>query len=671
MIGGNGDLPVDRLTLRRMLASIKHRGPDQFGVYLYEGTERWLGLGSARLSIIDLNHGQQPIRNEDGTLWIVFNGEVFNYLRLRKRLVEQGHSFATASDTEVVLHLFEEYGPECVTHMNGQFALAIWNEREETLFLARDRCGVRPLYYAERASTLVFASEIKAILASGAIGAELDPVAIDQAFTYWSTLTPRTAFRGIRSLPPGHWMVVDSSGSVRCEEYWRLSFPAAGMEESLDMEDASGELRDLLVDATSLRLRSDVPVGAYLSGGLDSSCVAAIAQQVAGSRLETFSIAFADEQFDESSFQTEMARFLGTNHHLIRCTGNDIGRVFPEVVWHAEAPLLRTAPAPMYLLSELVHDLGFKVVLTGEGADEFLAGYDVFKEAKIRRFWARQASSTARPMLLRRLYPYIASLSATNGAYAQKFFGQSLGETCRPSYSHDPRWRTTARTKRLFSDSLRSAVARCRTPGEDDPACDVTLPEEFGAFGALAQAQYIEATVFLPEYLLSSQGDRMAMAHSVEGRFPFLDHRLIEFCNRLAPRAKLSGLDEKHVLKRAVRDLVPEGICNRPKQPYRAPICGAFFPEGKPLDWVAEALSSRALDAAGCFDSRAVDMLAKKAQRSGFLGETDEMALAGVLSTQLVHRRFIAEFPSVTPLSDETVKTVCRNRDSRRGALLS
>jgi len=652
-----GDSSIDEPLLRRMLGTIRHRGPDQFGLYTFRGTNGSVGLGNARLSIIDLDGGQQPICNEDGTKWIVFNGEIFNYPELSEQLRSQGHHLATDCDTEVIIHLFEQYGPDCVQHLNGQFALAIWDERAEELFLARDRCGIRPLFYTETDGGLVFGSEIKSLLAHPRVSAELDPVTLDQIFTYWCPLSPRSAFRGIRTLPPGQWLLAGSDGRIRTERYWQLTFPAAGMQSDLRPEDAAEQLRQLLIDATRIRLRADVPVGAYLSGGLDSSAITALIHRYTNNRLDSFSIAFTDAAFDESRFQRQMAKHLGTRHHLITCSGADVGRVFPEVIWHTETPITRTSPAPLYLLSELVGKHRFKVVLTGEGADEFLAGYNIFKENKIRRFWARQPESKWRPALLQRLYPYIGNLRGGGAAYLERFFAQGLENTPYACYSHQVRWRNTGRARRLFSPELRAAVEEAGRV-----SAEFALPARFATFPPLARAQYLEATIFLPEYLLCSQGDRMAMAHSVEGRFPFLDHRVIEFCNRLPPRLKLCGLNEKHVLKEAVRDLLPEVVWNRPKQPYRAPIHKSFFRDGKPLDWVADVLSPQSVAAAGYFDPGATAMLLGKLERFDALSETDDMALAGVLSTQLVHRQFVSEYRAPSPINeDDDVKTVIRN----------
>jgi asparagine synthase (glutamine-hydrolysing) len=577
--------PITQTQLRAMLGAIRHRGPDQFGVYVYQDEQDGVGLGSARLSIIDLGGGQQPISNEDGTLWIIFNGEIFNYVELTPEVERLGHHLATSSDTEIIIHLYEEYGPDCVHHLNGQFAFAIWDERERSLFIARDRLGIRPVYYTEQDGALLFASEIKALLTDERVTAVLDPLALDQIFTYWSPIAPRTAFQGIHTLPPGHWLLAKAGEPLRIERYWQPTFPTKGDGTTLDcsLDEAAQSLRELLVDATQIRLRADVPVGAYLSGGLDSSAITALIRHYTGNRLETFSIAFTDEAFDESPFQYQMADHLGTDHHLVTASHRDIGEAFPDVVWHTEVPITRTSPVPLYLLSRLVRETNFKVVLTGEGSDEFLGGYNIFKENKIRRFWAKDPDSAMRPALLSKLYPYIGGLSQGNDAYLRKFFGHDLENVADPYYSHAIRWRNTGRTKRMFAGELQAALDGVVT---ERPF----LPPQFADWTPLAQAQYLEITVFMAEYLLSSQGDRVGMAHSVEGRFPFLDYRVVEFCNRLPPKYKLSGLDEKHVLKRAVRDLLPENIWNRPKRPYRAPIHKSFFENGRPLDWVAEAL---------------------------------------------------------------------------------
>jgi asparagine synthase (glutamine-hydrolysing) len=614
-----------------------------------------VGLGNARLSIIDLSSGDQPIGNEDGTLWIVFNGEIFNYLELRPELEARGHRFSTHSDTEVILHLFEEYGPDCLNHLNGQFAIAIWDATRRRLFLARDRLGVRPLFYTVHNRRLVFGSEVKALLAFPDIQAKIDPTSLAQIFTYWSTLAPHTAFHNINEMPPGHYMLVES-GRTTVKRYWGLEFTQES-DRNRSEQSYLDEFECLLVDATRIRLRADVPVGAYLSGGLDSSTISAVVRKYTRNRLDTFSIAFVDDhQYDESRYQQQMATELGTDHHVMGCTHADIGRVFPEVIWHTEAPVLRTAPAPMFLLSKLVHDNHLKVVLTGEGADEFLAGYDIFKEMTIRRFWARCPESQLRPLLLKRLYPDIAGLRAGNDTYLKVFFGKDLGEVSSPFYSHALRWSNTGRIRRFLKDGgASSANGKAEGVVQGSPE----LPEMFGDWSPLAQAQYLEATIFLPQYLLSSQGDRMAMAHSVEGRFPFLDHRVVAFCSRLPPRLMLSGLTEKWLLKQLGKKMLPSAVWQRPKRPYRAPIHRSFFGPHTP-EYVRELLSEEALRESGYFDSTAVGLLVGKAAGGARMSEIDDMALVGIISTQLVHQQFVKEFRKSSNSISERVKLVDR-----------
>jgi asparagine synthase (glutamine-hydrolysing) len=648
---GNG-LPADAEgRVRAMLGSIRHRGPDQFGLYLDSRTV----LGSARLSIIDLGGGQQPIATADGRHWIVFNGEIFNYLELREELEREGCRFQTHTDTEVLLQLFVRQGFECLNRLNGQFAFAVFDAVADTLFLARDRLGVRPLFYCRAGGALYFGSEIKCLLAGTGEGASLDPSAVGQVFTFWGPLPGRTVFQGIEELPAGHWMRC-RAGAFEIGRYWSANFDEVGSGGPPTTDDVlKEELKDLLVAATRIRLRADVPVGAYLSGGLDSSLIASVVRQYTSNHLKTFSIAFTDERFDESRFQARMAQHLGTEHEVVEATHADIGRVFPEVVWHAETPLLRTAPAPMYLLSRRVHGAGYKVVLTGEGADEFLAGYDLFKEAKVRRFWARRPDSRWRHRLLERLYPDVFHQGQAGMEYVKAFFGSGLTDTGSPDYSHAIRWRNGRRLWRFLSPE---ALAAC---GGESPATSIRpfLPARFDSWRPLQQAQYLEISFFFSQYLLSSQGDRVAMANSVEGRYPFLDIRLVEWCNRLPPRLKLKGLEEKWLLRQLGKEWLPAEIWQRTKRPYRAPIQRGFFHERAPA-YVGERLSEEAVRRSGLFQPAAVSRLAAKAAAGGPLGETDEMALAGILSTQLLHYWFAQSRPAQIPIGPDDDVKICR-----------
>ncbi|WP_440224156.1 asparagine synthase (glutamine-hydrolyzing) [Dokdonella sp. MW10] len=625
---GDGTMPP-RMLLERMIGTLRHRGPDGFGYHEGDG----IGLAHARLSIIDLATGDQPIHNPDRAVWTVFNGEIFNYVELRETLVAQGHVFYTQSDTEVIVHLYDRYGDAFVDHLNGQFAIALWDARARRLVLARDRTGIRPLFHARARGRTWFASEPRALHAVLPECAELDPRGVAQALSYWACVDPDTVYRGVRSLPPGHVLAIEHDGRETLRRYWDWTFPAHGdTTPYASAEQAAGALRELLVDAVRLQLRADVPVGAYLSGGLDSSGLVAIIRRFTDAPVRTFSVAFDDAEFDESAQQQAMVRHLGTDHSTLRVSSRDIGTVFPDFVRHAGSPVLRTAGAPLMLLAGMVREQGYKVVLTGEGADEVFGGYDLFKEAKVRRFWARQPESRFRPLLLGRLYGYLARSPVQHAAFAQSFFGQGMQHAGSPVFAHVPRWTTSQRALQFLSADWREAVS-----GFDPVAhYEATLPDAISTWSPIARDQYVEAKTLLAGYLLAAQGDRVAMAASIEGRVPYLDHRLVEFASRLPPQWKIHGLTEKYLLRKALADLLPPEIATRTKQPYRAPDSASFFVGGAPLDYVAEQFSPARLRDAGCFDPTAAARLFDKCRAGRATGFADNQAFVGILSTMLI-----------------------------------
>lgn len=624
--------PPTRQLLTPMAHALRHRGPDGFGYYEDDD----VGLAHARLSIIDIAGGAQPIHNEDRSVRVVFNGEIFNYLELRRELEDRGHAFYTQSDTEVIVHAYEEYGEDFVGVLNGQFAIALWDARCKRLVLARDRVGIRPLYYTRVRDRLYFASEVKALFAVPDVPRRFDLQALGQIFTYWSVLPPATPFACIEALGPGHIAVIER-GHVRVKCYWDWEFPPHPVRPARDEAEYAEELRALLIDAVRLQLRADVPVGAYLSGGLDSSAITAVIKHYSDAPLRSFSVSFADDEYDESGYQQELVDHLGTTHSTVRCTRADIAAAFPQAVWHAETPIVRTAPAPLMLLSRAVHAAGFKVVLTGEGADEVFGGYDLFKEAKIRRFWAVAPSSRMRPAILAKLYPYLRHSPAATPAFREQFFRQGMEHCDRAIFAHVPRWTTTQRIWRLLHPDVRAALASFDAFAH----VESRIPAESGRWPPMARDQYVEAHTLLSGYLLSSQGDRMAMANSVEGRFPFLDHRVIEFANRLPPQYKLRGLTEKYLLKQAVRGLVPDRIRTRTKQPYRAPDAVSFFDDrGAPVPYVAELFRAQRLRESGVFAPEAVDKLYAKCRAGQATGFGDNMSFIAVLSTLLVEDLF-------------------------------
>ncbi|HEX5000517.1 MAG TPA: asparagine synthase (glutamine-hydrolyzing) [Terriglobia bacterium] len=626
------DEPVSHDCLAAMIDCVRHRGPDAIG-YLSDGPA---AFAHARLSIIDVSGGLQPMSNEDGSLWVTFNGEIFNYVELRRELIAAGYRFRTQSDTEVILHMYAHLGEQCVERFNGEWAFAIWDKRARQLFLSRDRFGIRPLFYTRTPHGFAFASEIKSLLALPEVGRDVDLETLDQVFTFWSGLPGRTMFRGIQELQPGHSLTLRDR-KIEVQRYWTLDYSSVnhGMRE-----DACAEaMLELLQDATRIRLRSDVPVGMYLSGGLDSSLITALTLRHSHHRPRTFSVNFDDAQFDESAHQMTVVRFLGTEHESVRCSYQDICNVFPEVIRHTETPILRTAPAPFYLLSQMVHRNGYKVVLTGEGADEFMGGYDIFKEAKIRRFWSANPASRLRPLLLRRLYPHMQRLQSQPDAYRAAFFHIDAQELSDEFFSHLPRWNLTSKLKAFFSADVQSAI------GGADGRLELRqrLPESYRSWDIFAQSQFLEASALLPGYLLSSQGDRMAMANAVEGRFPFLDHRLVEFTTRMPAHLKMKVLNEKYILKRVARLILPPSIIKRSKQPYRAPDTHSFIDvtTGKArAAYVDELLDPGAIRRFGLFDAAAVGKLVEKARKGLIVGIKDDMAFVGILSTQLLMDQF-------------------------------
>ncbi len=637
----NGPRTPDRDLLARMVAMIRHRGPDEFGAFF----DRHCAVGQARLSIIDLSTGSQPLCNEDGSLWITFNGEIFNYVELRPQLESLGHVFRTRSDTEVIVHAYEQWGRECLQYFNGQFAFAIYDRKKSSLFVARDRMGIRPVFYTVHGGTFSFASEIKSLFCNPAVPREIDYEGLDEIFTWWTTAPPRTAFKHINELEAGTCLEI-RDGRIASHRYWQMSFPDT-FDKKRSVDSWAEELHELLVDSVRLRLRADVPVGGYLSGGLDSSATTALIKNFTQTPIETFSIAFQDKAYDESEYQIQMAEFLGTHHHRISCGYRDIAENFPRVIWHAERPVIRTAPTPLLMLSGLVRENNFKVVLTGEGSDEILGGYDIFKETLIRAFWARNPESSWRPLLLKRLYPTLPLSAARARFYLETFYKAGLAKTTAFHFSHIPRMNTTTKIKDFYTDDVHERL----TDFDAVAGFGRDLPKDFNRWHHLSRAQYLEARSLLAGYLLSSQGDRVSAANSIEGRFPFLDHRVVEFAANIPPLLKIHGLNEKFLLKKAMTRELPPAIVNRVKQPYMAPDSNSFVQEDSP-GYIEDMLSEKTLEEVGIFRPSAVARLRDKCRKlsHAHLSFKDNMSFIGILSTQLLYHQYIKNFKTVETL---------------------
>jgi asparagine synthase (glutamine-hydrolysing) len=630
-----------------MAAALFHRGPDEDGFLERPG----LALASRRLSIVGLADGRQPIANEDRSVWTVFNGELFDYPEVRADLEKRGHRFRTHCDTELIPHLWEDYQEEMFTHLRGQFALALWDERRRELILARDRFGICPLYWTRRGDWLLFASEIKALLASGLVPARPDPRGLAHVFTFFALPGPATCFEGVRCLLPGHYLHVrlDGPSGAAPEDrvYWEIDFPDRGAEEAgQDPQSLADEFEGVLLGAVERRLRADVPVVAYLSGGVDSSTVVALAGHVRGQPIPTFTIRIKDRRFDETGRAGLVARHVGTEPVVVECSPEEVLAAYPSVIRAAEGPVIEPATAALLLLARAVHGHGYKVALTGEGADEWLAGYPWYKVHRL--------------LGLLDLVPGLPL-----GPHARRALMRLSGA---PPFS----WALTRRNQEAVGGHNAwldlygiMGLARLRflsrqvheTLGDYCPYEDLGLNRDrLRRWHPLHRALYVGARVLLPGLLLSGRGDRVAMHSSVETRYPFLDEEVFNFLARLHPRWKLHGLRDKHLLRLVADRWLPAAVARRPKAMFRAPFDS--FHLGVSSGYVEQLLSPESLRRTGYFDGDAVQHWRQRLGGMRFRGLqrlSVEMGLAGVLTTQLWHHTFLdgslADLPSLAVAS--------------------
>lgn len=614
--------------IERMIASVRHRGPDGWGVYHCPD----LTLGHVRLSIIDLAAGDQPMATERCV--IVYNGEVFNYLELKEDLEKRGVRFRTRCDTEVVLRAYEEYGLDCFRLFNGQFGMLIWDRRERKLIAARDRYGMRPLYVLQRGETFYFSSEMKAFDYIDGYRRDLDPERVFEHGLFWNTLGDETVYKDIRSIPGGTVEVFEIGKSPVSHRYYEIGESAERPPVSFD--EAKEEFFALLDDSVKLRLRSDVPVADYLSGGIDSSVITHMTALRNKKRFKTFSVAFEDEDFDESGYQREMTEHLNSDHLQVLVDYDKVNRNFLDVVYHTERPLFRTAPAPLYLLAQQVRAEGIKVVLTGEGADEVLWGYDSYKELKLLEFWSRFPDSKMRPLLFKRLYPHLQHYSNSKQfGMMRMFYEEFLNQYDNELMSLNIRVHNNKILGNFFKKDLGITVNRERILEK----VRAILPDNFNSWSPLQRNQFLEMKTLLAGYLLSSQGDRMALAHGVEGRYPFLDHRIVEMLFRYPDAYKLRRLSQKHLLRETFRGRIPQSIVDRPKMPYMAPDLKSFLVEGALTPEAREFLSPEAVAGAGLFEERQVERFFRKFQGKTpeVIGYRDNMIVVFLLSCQMLH----------------------------------
>lgn len=566
---------IDQATLERMADSLRHRGPDDRHTYqdLHrdgEGRETGVALGFRRLSIIDLEGARQPMANEDGSVWLVFNGEIYNFHDLRRRLEGAGHRYATDGDGESVLHLYEDVGTDCFQHLNGMFAIAIWDSRRNRLVLGRDRLGKKPLYYTVQGDRLLFASELKAFAEVPGWKPEIDPAAIDEYLTYQYIPHPRTIWKGVHKLEPGHFAVFQN-GKLTVERYWNLD---PSLEHVIPQAQAVEKLRELLNDSVALRLQSDVPLGAFLSGGIDSSLVVALAQRIRNSPIRTFTIGFPEKDFDESVYAAEVAKFVGTDHTRFEVSPDGV-QIIDKLVWHYDEPFGDSSAIPTWYLSELTKTQ-VTVALSGDGGDELFAGYE-----RYRALWLSRQIQKALPL---HLIPGISLIQRLPDSSRQrsvirrgKRFLEALGQDTAKRYMN---W------LQIFPESLRAELYNEsfveRLPGDDPFEFLHRAWKRSGSRDVVTKASLADLETYLPCDLMTKV-DIASMAHGLEVRQPMLDYRVVELAASLPVGMKFRGKKGKLILKEAFGDLVPATVWSRRKMGFGVPIAGWFRGPLKPM----------------------------------------------------------------------------------------
>ena len=591
---------VDVLTLERMRDVLTHRGPDDCGIFI----DGRIGLGHRRLSIVDVTAGHQPMTNEDGSLQIVYNGEIYNHSDFRQPLEARGHQYTTHCDTETILHLYEEEGARCVEHLRGMFAFAIWDQVKRELFIARDRLGIKPLYYVHADDgSLYFASEIKSLLAARAVAPEINFSALPDHLANHATSGEETLFRGVKRLLPGHTLLW-RDGRIHIEKYWDLHFARNGDERRADT-DYIEEWTELFRASVRLRLMADVPLGMFLSGGIDSSAIAAVMSGMVDEPIKTFSVAFAEREANELEYARLVARAYKTDHHEVIVSPEDFFAALPKLVWHEDEPLAHLASIPLYFVSRLASQ-HVKVVLTGEGSDEMLAGYERYRKTIYNlALGARYNSLTSESMrrAVRRCLENLPEGSKARQKLSRTFLYLPLDieSIYFDNFAVFPR----GMQRELLTPDAKDRVRA------HDPYADVRRHlATTDAATPLNRLLYADTKTYLHELLMKQ--DQMSMAASIESRVPFLDHKLVEFTARLPERMKLRGWTTKYILRQGLKDVLPAAILNRPKMGFPVPI-GAWF-RGRFRSVIDEyVVSERAINR-GLFDPTFVRRLVEQHQ---------------------------------------------------------
>ena len=590
------DARANAAALREMCRVITHRGPDDEGFY----TDGVAGIGMRRLSIVDVKGGHQPLSNEDGTLWIVFNGEIYNHLALREQLIALGHRYVTHSDTETVIHLFEEYGPDCVQHLRGMFAFAIWNRNTKTLFIARDRLGIKPLYYRLTAERLLFGSEIKVLFAHGGTRPEFNRATLPEYLAFGYLSGEETFYAGIQKLMPGHTMTIGPEGKADIRQYWDLD--ASKPHQSRDEQYYVQSYRELLEGAVQSHLMSDVPLGVFLSGGVDSSAVAALMTKIRREPVETFSVGYIEQTYSELPFARTVSEHIHSRHHEVFVSEQDFFGALPHLIWHEDEPIAWPSSISLYFVARLARER-VTVVLTGEGADETLAGYTRYAFTLKNAALDRAYRSVIPGFLRRGLRNSVATSSL-------------LGATMRRKLEHTFLAKDGNSWDSFYFDNFFSAFGGAEQVGllteafarEAAPSTaykNVLGYWERSSGEMLQRLLYTDIKTYLVELLMKQ--DNMSMAASIESRVPFLDHVLVEFASRIPSEVQIQGLAGKRILKKAVEDLLPHEILYRPKLGFPTPWSGWLA--GPRLETIrAMLLELRSLDR-GYFRREAIERL--------------------------------------------------------------
>jgi asparagine synthase (glutamine-hydrolysing) len=603
--------PVFEQELRNMCSAIAHRGPDDENFYFQTG----VGLGMRRLSIIDLDSGRQPVSNEDGTVWVVFNGEIYNFQELRQQLKGRGHVFSTHGDTETIVHLYEEYGNHCVDHLRGMFAFALWDERHKRLLVARDRLGIKPLYYAEIGGRVLFASELKSILQLPEVGRSFNWSAVSHLFSFLSTPPTEAIVDGVHKLEPGHLLSASPGGAPVIERYWDLSFePDYGKDEDYFVE----RVRGLLEESVRLHMVSDVPLGAFLSGGIDSSSIVATAARLTDAPLKTFSIGFSEPDYDELEHARVVAKRFRTDHHELTLGPNALDRL-EDLAWHLDEPFGDSSAIPTFMVSKLAAQ-SVKVVLSGDGGDELFAGYDKYLVEK------RERGYTPLPALIRTVLGRIGRTMPDGMRGRNLLRHMSLAgaerylDACTLFRRDD--------MKKLFRPDVYELLAPYQ------PWRAKAAYMESGERHWLSNLQVLDVMNYLPLDILTKV-DRMSMAHSIETRVPLLDHKLVEFAATIPPEMNLRGGTTKYVLKRAMKGILPEQIINRPKKGFAVPL-GYWF-RGKLGSYVHDLLLGESARRRGFFNAPYIEDLVAQHER----GRNLDLQLWTLISFELWARVFL------------------------------